>query len=205
MGSISNHHIMGYINDRKVPQFISSCETKSQPSSATHSRAVRSTNDWSDIFGAMFLNFGNDQNAPLYFSTLDSKFPSGVQLESNNTISLQIELVNYNTESREVYIVLDVEYLPGIQRKDVQSVLVNVSCWKPMPVDKTKEYRLKSQELVIQEDGTLLNARGHLHDGMNNPQYLPSFSLLICLIRWYWNGPLHKRQSCVQFRAYLWR
>jgi hypothetical protein len=116
----------------------------------------------------MFLNFGNDNNAPLYFSTLDSKFPSGVQLESNNTISLQIELVNYNPEARQVYIAIDVEYLPGIQRRDVQSVLVNVSCWKRMPVDKSNEYKLKSQELVIREEGTLLNARGHLHDGMGS-------------------------------------
>lgn len=156
---------MGYINGKRVPQFISSCESKAQTTATTHTRAIQNTNDWSDTLGAMFLNFGNDQNGPLYFSTPDSKFPSGVQLEHNSTITLQVELVNYNSDEQQVYVVIDVEYLPGIQRKDVQSVLVNVSCWRPMPVDKAGEYRLKSQELVIQEDGTLLNARGHLHDG----------------------------------------
>jgi hypothetical protein len=86
---------------------------------------------------------------------------------------MQAELVNYKNVEQKVYITAEYEYLPGIKADtfDASVSLFSVTgCEFPdYHVSKDKpQYNLTSANVPIPMDGTIINAKGHLHDGGSN-------------------------------------
>jgi hypothetical protein len=86
---------------------------------------------------------------------------------------MQAELVNYKNVEQKVYITAEYEYLSGIKADtfDASVSLFSVTgCEFPdYHVSKDKpQYNLTSANVPIPMDGTIINAKGHLHDGGSN-------------------------------------
>lgn len=101
-----------------------------------------------------------------WYTTPDGKMDSGYYVK-DNTFAVQSEVVNYKDTPQQVYLTLDLEYLPGKVGRDSLFTLLTVtgctmnSGW----FSKEKKNNLTSGEFPILTNGTIINARGHLHDG----------------------------------------
>jgi hypothetical protein len=123
---------------------------------------------------AGFIIAGNDE-ADNFFTTPDGKFDSGYFIGDKPQVTMQAELVNYKNVEQKVFITAEYEYLPGIKADtfDASVSLFSVTgCEFPdYHVAKDKpQYNLTSANVPIPMDGTIINAKGHLHDGGSNGQ-----------------------------------
>lgn len=86
---------------------------------------------------------------------------------------MQAEIVNYKNIEQKVYITAEYEYLQGINPStfDASVSLFSVTgCEFPdyhVPKEKP-QYNITSANVPIPLDATIINAKGHLHDGGNN-------------------------------------
>ncbi|KAE9978556.1 hypothetical protein BLS_000489 [Venturia inaequalis] len=118
---------------------------------------------------AGFIVAGNDE-ADNYFTTPDGKFDSGYFISDKAQVAMQAELVNYKNVEQKIYITAEYEYLEGIKAEtmDASVSLFSVTgCAFPdYHVSRDKpQYNLTSAIVPIPMDGTIINAKGHLHDG----------------------------------------
>ncbi|QDS73332.1 hypothetical protein FKW77_006551 [Venturia effusa] len=111
--------------------------------------------------------------APSLFNTPDGMFNSGYLLGTNSKVIVSAELVNYAKESKDVYLVTEIDYLPG-ETPDMMDTAVGIMTINqcdanmiPMlkPPEGKKVWDMKSKDLTITQDGFLLSRRGHMHDG----------------------------------------
>ncbi|OCK73864.1 hypothetical protein K432DRAFT_220984 [Lepidopterella palustris CBS 459.81] len=109
------------------------------------------------------------ENKASFYAPVKSTFKSGFWLGKDDTISTNIEAVNYRNESREIYFAIDYEYLPFPESKlkdyfDVGMGMMSSSgcgglIFHP-PKDKAITYKLDIWE--VSENGYILNIHPHL-------------------------------------------
>jgi len=101
-----------------------------------------------------------------WYTTPDGKLDSGYYIK-NNTFAVQSEVVNYRKDPQKVYLTMDLEYLPGKVGRDSLFTLLTVTGCRQGSGWFAKEAKnsMTSGEFPILSDGTIINARGHLHDG----------------------------------------
>lgn len=77
------------------------------------------------------------------------------------------DLVNYNNETRNVYLTWDLEYVPGIIGQDSTPNLMSVTgCKMAQPnLNKTGRAVTLSKNFPVLIDGTIISAKGHMHNG----------------------------------------
>jgi hypothetical protein len=75
--------------------------------------------------GSEFLAQGDDGlGTSIYFTSNDGSYNSGFFIGANDKIMNQIDLVNYNDGSKNIYITFDVEYVDGHAGSDAAATLM---------------------------------------------------------------------------------
>jgi hypothetical protein len=111
--------------------------------------------------------------APSTFNTLDGMFNSGYFLGDKSKVIMSAELVNYSKEPKNIYVVTEIDYLPGntpgMMDTSVGIMSINQCDAMPNPFLQPpagkKVFDMKSKEITILQDGYMLSRRGHMHDG----------------------------------------
>jgi len=101
------------------------------------------------------------------FTSRDGTFDSGFHLGESNTFLLQTDFVNYNKETKKVYVTFDIEYVDGITGVEASTNLLSVvGCGAGEPkVNLTGPAVTESKRFPILADGTIIALKGHLHNG----------------------------------------
>jgi hypothetical protein len=126
-----------------------------------------------------FLGSGVD-NSEYYFTTPDGSYNSGYYIGVADQFVMQAEIVNYNPKPQKWYIAADIEYTPGkpAGAEDVSvtdfnvvgcSGFIDAGYYAP---DGAAQWNKTSPKFILSQDGTILRALGHLHDGGTNVQLL---------------------------------
>jgi hypothetical protein len=126
-----------------------------------------------DNIGAGLIQVGNDAlgTPNVYFSASDkATFKSAFLTGKNDLFGLQAEIVNYNPANETVFLDLEVEYLekqPADWLDASTMVLSATGCKDPgyRPPQKELIYTHVSEKVDVQNNGYVVNTRGHLHDG----------------------------------------
>ncbi|TID23380.1 Structural maintenance of chromosomes protein 4 [Venturia nashicola] len=114
--------------------------------------------------GNTFLGTGNDE-AGVTYTNAQSNMKGGFYLK-DDYMGLQVDVVNYDKTSKKIFVVFDVEFLEGRTGPDAMSVLLSLTgCSSPGFVLAAQEIMLESKDFRVFEDGGIINAKGHLHDG----------------------------------------
>src|ERR1700759_342308 len=144
-----NHHL-AYVSTKKiVPQFMQ-CAGQSLKTVTTP---------------ATFMGATQEKDGAS-FNTPDLKFKSGFYLPPDDKIVVTGEIVNYSNETKKIYAVSDLEYVPG-KPSDWMDVVIeivgvnqceggNLSLRPPVGQNI---YSLKSQNMTVLHDGYILNRR----------------------------------------------
>jgi len=112
---------------------------------------------------AAFIDRGEDSgDTDTIFTSADGKVDAGFHLKKGK-LSVSYDIVNYKTEKQDIYLDLEVEYLPGIVGKDAGHTLKSVS--GRIALGQTGAAVTKSGIMRVSEDCTIIWARGHLHAG----------------------------------------
>jgi hypothetical protein len=112
-----------------------------------------------------FVGNGDDNsNEPTLYASKDGSLESGYWLSASDRFMAQFVLVNYNPEPKKVEVHYDLEYLPGHVGKPVKSSLISASC-TGIRTSKMSAVNTTSSPMSFTEDGYIVLARGHLHDG----------------------------------------
>lgn len=150
-GSIANastgvyvHHILT-TGLKSAPSFVRSCSNLAG--------------------GSGFVGNGDDNsNEPVLYASKDGTLQSGFWVSPSDRFMAQFVLVNYNAQPKQVEIYYDLEYLPGHVGKSVISSLISASC-AGIKTSKTSAVNTTSSPMTFTQDGHIVLARGHLHDG----------------------------------------
>jgi len=130
-----------------------------------------------------FLILGNSAEAMGDMASggvnLTTRPVTGIYIGKDHTVTIQLDLVNYNNKTEEIYITLDMSYVDGREKGiwEIAQHLVPVGICTALtgagidalipPKDRTK-WALEDDGLVMQDDGKLIYLRGHMHDGSVN-------------------------------------
>jgi hypothetical protein len=115
-----------------------------------------------------FVGFGNERSTASW-TNHDATFKSGYYLDPSYSYTFYTELMNMDQADKEVYPVLDYEYLPGKQPDfmDTRALLLNTNVCTPegaKPVND-KAFSVTSEPYLSQFDGSIVDIVGHMHDG----------------------------------------
>jgi hypothetical protein len=152
------HHILAFDTTKRAPDFVSLCP---KPKSGK-----------SSIFGGLggllpamklpplFLG-GAVNEYTVWYTTPDGKEDSGYYIAKNGgKIWIQSEVVTYKKTAEQVYMTLDLEYLPGkVGRDALFTLLLVTGCANVGYHSNEPLNNLTSGEFPIQADGKLINVR----------------------------------------------
>jgi len=147
------HHVVSTDMTKTSKPFVNSCSGRSAGFGA---------------LGSKFMGTGDDQaNIPVWYTSPDGKHNGGYHLGAADTIVMNIDLVNANTQAKEVYLTVDYEYLPGKVGSDTRDVLLSATgCGEPsIKISTSGPTNTTSGKYTFVEDGTIVFAKGHLHAG----------------------------------------
>jgi hypothetical protein len=84
--------------------------------------------------GAEFLAQGEDSSgqAGILFTSADGTYDSGFHLGADDKIMNQVDLVNYNKDTRKVFVNYEIEYVEGKVGADAAATLMSVTGCKNM-------------------------------------------------------------------------
>jgi len=119
------------------------------------------------IGGAGFVGAGDDNgDKATAYAVPDGSFESGYWISPKDIFGATIVLVNYNPQPKQVQVWYDLEYLPGHVGSQVKSALISASC-QPFGIktSNAKAVNTTSVGMVFSEGGSIILAKGHLHDG----------------------------------------
>jgi len=127
-------------------------------------------------FSSIPANFFMGSAADAYihrYTTNDGTFNSGFYVGKDDAITMNLDIVNYKNETRLIYSITEIEYLPGkipgfMQATNSAIDLGMCSGASGMFVHAPKgqsKFSFASKDLTIGRAGYLLNSRGHMHDG----------------------------------------
>jgi hypothetical protein len=120
----------------------------------------------SNPLGSTFLGGAVDEFT-VWYTSEDSKTDSGYYISNHTTMAVQAEVVNYKPTPQQIYLTMDIEYLPGKVGRDAMSTLLTVTGCGALPgwYSDKPQMNMTSGEYPLLQDGTIINTRGHLHDG----------------------------------------
>lgn len=92
------------------------------------------------------------------FTSRDGNFNSGFHLTDKNTFLLQTDFVNYNNDTKKVFVTFDIEYVDGITGQEASTNLLSVvGCGAGEPkVNMTGVAVTESKKFPILMDGTII-------------------------------------------------
>jgi hypothetical protein len=109
------------------------------------------------------------------FTSEDGKFNSGYYIGKNDKINMIVDVVNYNNETRNVYINADIEYalgkvegaLPSAQQVINLGMCSDFNGANIHPPVGQKKFKLEGNDIIISRDGWMISTRGHLHGNVD--------------------------------------
>ena len=116
------------------------------------------------------MGTGDDQsNIPVWYTSPDGKHNGGFHLGPKDTIIMNLDLVNSNMAEKEVYLTMEMEYLPGTVGSDTRDTLLSVTgCGENIiKISETAPTNTTSGAYTWLEDGIIVFAKGHLHNGLS--------------------------------------
>jgi hypothetical protein len=118
---IQVHHILTSDLSKSQNQAVAFCAV-ANPGPAKPFNGTR----FAKIIGAGFLGQGED-NGEIVFTSEDGSYPAGFFLGAKDRFALLGDFVNFNNETKEVYVTMDMEYVDGHVGKDAVSALLSVT------------------------------------------------------------------------------
>jgi hypothetical protein len=113
--------------------------------------------------GMSMLGGSSEDKGGAFFSTKDGMFDSGYYIGKNDRIMMNGDIVNYTNEEKEVYALIDIQYLeskpPGFMEAVTQLWSVGqcdgmIGFVRPPPGQK--QFAIKSRSMKVVEDGYFL-------------------------------------------------
>jgi hypothetical protein len=152
------HHILTSDSTKKQTHWVSNCGSRTSPP----------LNIAGLLGGTAFIGTGEDstEGGAVYTSD-DGTRNTGYHIGAQDTFIGWAEIVNYNKEPKQIYVFYDLEWVPGIQGEDVKTATLTATCGS-LPIIKLSTSgptNTTSGKFYFMEDGRILGARGHLHDG----------------------------------------
>jgi len=157
------HHILTSDSTKRITNWISNCGNKN----------ARPLNIAGLLGGTAFIGAGEDsagsgssEGGALYTSD-DGTRNTGYHIGAGDTFTGWAEIVNYNKSPKQIYVYYDLEWVPGIQGDDVKMVTLTATCGGSPAVRLSQNgpTNTTSGNFYFMEDGNVIGARGHLHDG----------------------------------------
>jgi len=112
-------------------------------------------------------NGDDNSNDAVLYASKDGSLESGFWVSAADRFIANFVLVNYNKEPKKVYIYYDLEWVPGLQGEDVKTATLTATCGgsPAIKLSTSGPTNTTSGQFYFMEDGKVLGARGHLHDG----------------------------------------
>jgi len=152
------HHILTSDSTKKQSNWVSNCGAPNSPP----------LNIAGLLGGTAFIGTGEDstEGGAVYTSD-DGTRNTGYHIGAGDTFTGWAEVVNYNKEPKQIYVFYDLEWVPGLQGEDVKTVTLTATCGgsPAIKLSTTGPTNTTSGKFYFMEDGKVLGARGHLHDG----------------------------------------
>jgi Stress up-regulated Nod 19 len=151
-----NHHDI-FIDTSQPPPAILSCGDGKAITSIPMSFFIRGTADLKSN----------------RYTTADGGFKAGFYVAKDAPVMQMVDVVNYNNDTRTVYTISEMEYLPGKQEGFLQSISTGIDLgicsgksglFIYAPKEQSK-FSFEAKEMTFERNGYILNAWGHLHDG----------------------------------------
>jgi hypothetical protein len=102
------------------------------------------------------------------FASSNTTYKSGFMLGTADKILNQVDLVNYNTESKKVFINYEIEYLDGHVGSDSAAVLMSVTGCEVkkggIKLDKTGVAETQSPDFPVTKNGMIVAASKFFQD-----------------------------------------
>jgi len=181
---IYNHHVAFWTPNRAPIAFASCGNGKASPT----------------IPVSIFMG-GATEALQWRFTSEDGKFNSGFYLAPDASVHTMIDVVNYNNDSRTVYSVSEMEYIPGKVPKalDASQDVMNIgmcsgSSGFNVKSNDRKVFSFGGSNITVSQDGYIVNARGHLHDGGVNMEVKLN-DKVVCDSKAEYGGPGHEGKS----------
>jgi hypothetical protein len=157
------HHIVSSDFSKKSRQPVSKCPINADGS---QTRRVGGKQQLNEKLGAELFAQGDDNSTPFYFTSEDGTYKSGFFVGPQDKFTLQADLVNYNEESKVVYVTYDIEYVEGHVGADAVATLLNVAgCGQDhnvtgsaIALSKTGPAVTESKRFAILADGKIISA-----------------------------------------------
>jgi len=120
-------------------------------------------------FGVKVFLLGLNDGGANWYTDRSGKFKSGYYIRKFDQMFTEFEAMNYQPVPKQVYITMEVEYIPNRPKdyQDVAFVMPNVQDCKqkvdfPVPGNV---FSKESKGWIVPYDGTIVSMLGHLHDG----------------------------------------
>jgi hypothetical protein len=120
---------------------------------------------------SVFMAAGLEKSEFKYYDS-QASIKAGYYIGPKSNILVNVDIVNYNTPAAEVYLVSEMEYLPGAPSKFLPAEFVNLDIGLcdgknaghavHAPVGQT-QWTLNGTEMTVTQSGWLTQIRGHLH------------------------------------------
>jgi hypothetical protein len=112
------HHILSTNNQKTVAPFVSKCDTTDDVTTIKRPAVAK----------AGFVGVSDDNgNEPLIYGTADGSIEGGYWVSKGDSFGVWADLVNLNSEPKQLYLTYDLEYLEGHVGADSQGSLLSVS------------------------------------------------------------------------------
>jgi hypothetical protein len=136
--------------------------------------------------GAKFVGSGEDNNnVAVWYTNKDGSSNGGFHIGASDSFSMMADIVSLNAATSQIYITMDMEYLPGIVGSDsryvvelvaIQSLFltrfdsetllsVELCGGSRLTTSNTAPTKSKSGVYKFMESGQIIVAKGHLHAG----------------------------------------
>jgi hypothetical protein len=144
---VFNHHV-NFADANKTPQFLTACP--GAPPNA--------------LFGMSFFAAAAEDQTVYTYTTKDGQLDSGYYVGKDHNVLLTSELVNYTNSTKTVYMIVDMQYVPGKVKMDASFETLSVTqCDSSAPTialpGAPKTFNMTSKELTMQSDGFIVGAR----------------------------------------------
>jgi hypothetical protein len=149
------HHILTSDSTKKQNPWLSNCNNPNTPA----------VNIAGLLGGTAFIGTGEDSNGLTVYTSKDGTRNTGYHVGAQDTFSGVAQLVNYNKESKQVYVYYDLEWVPGIVGEDVKTATFTATCGgsRMIKLSPTGPANTTSGNFHFMEDGKILGGMGHLH------------------------------------------
>ncbi|KAF2436859.1 hypothetical protein EJ08DRAFT_655026 [Tothia fuscella] len=152
------HHLLTTDRTKKATNFLSACDNPT--------RAGMSV---SGFGGTGFVGVGEDSGEePVLYTQRDGQSKAGYWVAENDKFMANVVLVNYNKEQKSVTVKYDLEWSPTPPPANTRGMLVSISQCPgkgSIKMSPSGPANSTSGKFTFLEDGVILAARGHLHDG----------------------------------------